>query len=171
VAVNLSAAQFTSGKLFDVILCALAESGLTPERLELEITESVVLQNKESYCVLIQQLRNIGIAIVLDDFGTGYSSLSYLTIFPFDKIKIDTSFTQGLTNRADCAAVVASVITLARGLDMTVTAEGVETKQQFELLHAAGVNQVQGHLLGRPTRVAELNFTAVEPTGQTNAAA
>ena len=96
VAVNLSAVQFRSGKLFDVILCALVESGLPPERLELEITESVLLQNKESYSVMIQQLKNIGISIVLDDFGTGYSSLSYLTRFPFDKIKIDKSFTQGL---------------------------------------------------------------------------
>ena len=162
VAVNLSAAQFRSGRLFDVILCALVESGLPPERLELEITESLLLQKKESYGVMIRQLKNIGISIVLDDFGTGYSSLSYLTRFPFDKIKIDKSFTQGLSNRADCAAVVASVLTLARGLDMAVTAEGVETKQQFELLRAAGVKQVQGYLFGRPCPVAQLDFSALE---------
>jgi diguanylate cyclase (GGDEF)-like protein len=162
VAVNLSAAQFRSGRLFDVILCALVESGLPPERLELEITESLLLQKKESYGVMIRQLKNIGISIVLDDFGTGYSSLSYLTRFPFDKIKIDKSFTQGLSNRADCAAVVASVLTLARGLDMAVTAEGVETKQQFELLRAAGVKQVQGYLFGRPRPVAQLDFSALE---------
>jgi EAL domain-containing protein (putative c-di-GMP-specific phosphodiesterase class I) len=166
VAVNLSAAQFRSGKLFDVVLCALVESGLPPERLELEITESVLLQNKESYGVVMQQLKNIGISIVLDDFGTGYSSLSYLTRFPFDKIKIDKSFTQGLSSRADCAAVVASVLTLARGLDMVVTAEGIETKQQFELLRAAGVHQVQGYLFGRPVPAAELDFSALEQKGR-----
>jgi diguanylate cyclase (GGDEF)-like protein len=166
VAVNLSAAQFQSDKLFDVILCALVESGLPPERLELEVTESILLQNKENYGAMIQQLKNIGISIVLDDFGTGYSSLSDLTRFPFDKIKIAKSFTQGLSNRADCAAVVASVLTLARGLDIAVTAEGVETKQQFELLRAAGVNQLQGYLFGRPCPVAELDFSALERTGQ-----
>ena len=163
VAVNLSAAQFRSGRLFDVVLCALVDFGLPPERLELEITELVLLQNKESYGVLIWQLKNIGISIVLDDFGTGYSSLNYLTRFPFDKIKIDKSFTQGVSNRADCAAVVASVLTLARGLDIAVTAEGVETKEQFELLRAAGVNQVQGYLFGRPHPVAELDFSTCEP--------
>ncbi len=171
IAVNLSAIQFRVGNLFDVILCALVESGLPPERLELEITESVLLQNKESYGVVIQQLKNIGISIVLDDFGTGYSSLSYLTMFPFDKIKIDKSFTQGLTNRADCAAIVASVLTLARGLDMAVTAEGVETNQQFELLRAAGVHQAQGYLFGRPVPVAELSFSALEQKGRSIEAA
>jgi diguanylate cyclase (GGDEF)-like protein/PAS domain S-box-containing protein len=171
VAVNLSAAQFQTGKLFDVILCALVESGLAPERLELEITESILLQNKEGYGVMIQQLKNIGVSIVLDDFGTGYSSLSYLTRFPFDKIKIDKSFTQGISDRADCAAVVASVLTLARGLDIAVTAEGVETNEQFELLRAAGVNQLQGYLFGRPVPVAELDFSAREHKWQTGNAA
>jgi diguanylate cyclase (GGDEF)-like protein len=171
VAINLSVTQFRSGNLFDVIMCALIESGLSPERLELEITESVLLQNKDSYGVVIRQLKNIGVSIVLDDFGTGYSSLNYLTMFPFDKIKIDKSFTQGLTNRSDCAAIVASVLTLARGLDIAVTAEGVETKQQFGLLHAAGVTLLQGHLFGRPCPAAELDFAALERTGQAVAAA
>jgi len=166
VAVNLSAVQFRNGELFDVILCALVESGLPPERLELEITESVLMQNAESYGAVIQQLKNVGISIALDDFGTGYSSLSYLTTFPFDKIKIDKSFTQGLSSRADCAAIVASVLTLARGLDIVVTAEGVETRQQFELLRVAGVHQVQGYLFARPCPVAELNFPALERKGQ-----
>ena len=171
VAVNLSAAQFRSGALFDVILCALVESGLPPDRLELEITESLLLQNKESHSVVIQQLKNIGVTIVLDDFGTGYASLSYLTMFPFDKIKIDKSFTQGLSSRVDCAAVVASVLSLARGLDIAVTAEGVETKEQFELLRASGVDQVQGYLFGRPSPVADLNFPALERVGRTEEAA
>ncbi len=171
VAVNLSAAQFRSGTLFDVILCALVESGLSPERLELEITESLLLQNKESHNVVIQQLKNIGVTIVLDDFGTGYASLSYLTMFPFDKIKIDKSFTQGLSSRVDCAAVVASVLSLARGLDIEVTAEGVETREQFDLLRAAGVDQVQGYLFGRPSPMADINFPALERIGQAQEAA
>ena len=171
LAVNLSAAQFRSGALFDVILCALVESGLPPERLELEITESVLLQDNESHGVMIRQLKNIGVSIVLDDFGTGYSSLNYLTKFPFDRIKIDKSFTQGLLDRTDCAAVVASVLTLARGLDMSVTAEGVETKEQFELLRAAGVNHIQGYLFGRPVPVGELDFFALGQEAQAGEAA
>ena len=151
VAVNLSAVQFRSGKLFDVILCALVESGLPPERLELEITESVLMQNAESYSVVLQQLKNIGISIVLDDFGTGYSSLSYMTKFPFDKVKIDKSFTQGLTNRADCAAIVASVLTLARGLDIAVTAEGVETNTAIRVA-ACGRRPSGARLLVCPAR-------------------
>ncbi|MGB9113705.1 putative bifunctional diguanylate cyclase/phosphodiesterase [Bradyrhizobium sp.] len=162
VAVNLSAGQFRSGALFDVILCALVESGLPPERLELEITESLLLQGKESNVLVIQQLKNIGITIALDDFGTGYASLSYLLMFPFDKIKIDKSFTQGLLTRTDCMAVVASILTLARGLEIAVTAEGVETNSQFELLRAQGVNYVQGYLFGRPRPLAELDFSALE---------
>jgi diguanylate cyclase (GGDEF)-like protein/PAS domain S-box-containing protein len=171
VAVNLSAVQFRSGKLFDVILCALVESGLPPERLELEITESVLMQNTESNSVVLQQLKNIGVSIVLDDFGTGYSSLSYLTTFPFDKIKVDKSFTKGLTNNAGCAASVASVLTLARALDMVVTAEGIETNQQFQLLRVAGIHQMQGYLFARPGPVAELDFSALEQKGRAVAAA
>lgn len=162
VAVNLSAVQFRSRKLFDTILCALVETGLDPQRLELEITESVLLQSGESYGEVIQQLKNIGVSIALDDFGTGYSSLSYLTTFPFDKIKIDKSFTRGLTSSASCAAIVASVLTLARGLDMVVTAEGVETKRELDLLRAAGVQLVQGYLFARPTPKGELDFSVLE---------
>jgi diguanylate cyclase (GGDEF)-like protein/PAS domain S-box-containing protein len=158
VAVNLSAAQFRTGKLFDIIVRALADSGLPPERLELEVTESLLLNNSHNYQRVIRQFKDIGITIALDDFGTGYSSLSCLTTFPFDRIKIDKSFTQGIPARADCTAVVASVLTLARGLDMVVTAEGVETEHQFELLRAAGVHQVQGFLFGRPVPVSELEF-------------
>jgi diguanylate cyclase (GGDEF)-like protein/PAS domain S-box-containing protein len=171
VAVNLSAGQFRTGTLFDVILCALVESGLPPERLELEITESLLLQDKESNVRVIQQLKNIGITIALDDFGTGYASLSYLLSFPFDKIKIDKSFTQGLLTRTDCMAVVASILTLARGLDIAVTAEGVETHPQFEQLRAQGVDYVQGYLLGRPRPLAELDFSALELIAQADEAA
>jgi EAL domain-containing protein (putative c-di-GMP-specific phosphodiesterase class I) len=171
LAINLSPVQFRKGDLFDVILCALVDSGLPPERLEIEITESVLLENAATYRALLQQLRNIGVSIVLDDFGTGYSSLGYLTTFPVDKIKIDRSFTQGLSTRVECAAVVASVLTLARGLGISTTAEGVETEEQFELLRAAGVTLVQGYLFGRPGPVCELGFERDEADGQATAAA
>ena len=160
VAVNLSAVQFRKGNLFDVILCALVESGLAPERLELEITESVLLENEADYRVMLQQLKNIGVTIVLDDFGQGYSSLGYITRFPVDKIKIDKAFTQGLSRRVECTAIVSSVLTLARGLEITTTAEGVETEEQFELLRAAGVDVVQGYLFGRPVAKERLGFAA-----------
>lgn len=161
VAVNLSATQFRSDRLLDVILCALVESGLPPERLELELTESVLMQNTANANAVLRQLKNIGISIALDDFGTGYSSLSYLTTFPFDKIKIDKSFTQGLFERPDCAVIVASVLTLARGLNIAVTAEGVETMDQSTLLDNAGVNLLQGFLFGGPRPAHELEFADV----------
>jgi EAL domain-containing protein (putative c-di-GMP-specific phosphodiesterase class I) len=171
LAVNLSALQFRTGKLFDVIMRVLADSRLPPGRLELEITESVFMQDQEKYAMILKQLKDVGISVVLDDFGTGYSSLNYLTKFPFDKIKIDKSFTGGLTHRADCAAVVASVLTLARGLDIEVTAEGVETQEQLDLLRIAGVDQVQGYLFALPCPASELDFFALERNGQTFEAA
>jgi diguanylate cyclase (GGDEF)-like protein/PAS domain S-box-containing protein len=159
VAVNLSLVQFRKGNLLDVILCALVESGLSPDRLELEITESVLLENELEILAVIRQLKNLGVSLALDDFGTGYSSLSCLTKFPFDKIKIDKSFTQNMAKRAECAAIVASVRALGRGLNIITTAEGVETEQQFELLRTAGVNLVQGYLFGRPCPASELDWT------------
>jgi EAL domain-containing protein (putative c-di-GMP-specific phosphodiesterase class I) len=157
VAINLSAVQFKKGNLFDVILCTLVETGLAPERLELEITETALLENQEAHLATIRQLKNLGISIALDDFGTGYSSLNYLTIFPFDKIKIDKSFTQGVLNRRDCKAVVASTLALAQGLGTVTTAEGVETEGQLEYMREAGVDLVQGYLLGRPVPVSQLD--------------
>ncbi|HWM48863.1 MAG TPA: EAL domain-containing protein [Xanthobacteraceae bacterium] len=158
LAVNLSPAQFRNCNLVDMITGALLESGLPAERLELEITESVLLQKNAANLSVLHQLKSLGISIVLDDFGTGYSSLSYLRMFPFDKIKIDRSFVGEISNRADCAAIVCAVTGLGRGLDILTTAEGVETEEQFDLLRAAGVDQVQGYLLSRPTRAANLNF-------------
>jgi diguanylate cyclase (GGDEF)-like protein/PAS domain S-box-containing protein len=158
VAVNLSALQFRKSNLFDVILCVLVESGLAPERLELEITESILLESDTDPLTVIRRLKNIGVSIALDDFGTGYSSLSYLTRFPFDKIKIDRSFTQNLTKRAECAAIISSVRALGVGLNMLTVAEGVETKQQLGILRAAGVDLAQGYLFGRPVPLAEFKF-------------
>ena len=164
LAVNLSAVQFNRGNLFDVVLCALVESGLSPERLELEIAETSLLEKDQAaHLLTIRQLKNLGVALVLDNCGIGYSSASYLTGFPFDKIKIDRSFTQGFTSRRDCAAVVASVLALARGLDIVTAAKGVENREQFEALQAAGVDFAQGYLFGRPVPPFELDTDAVIP--------
>ena len=158
VAVNLSAVQFKRGNLFDVILCTLVESGLAPERLELEITETALLENQGAHLATIRQLKNLGISLALDDFGTGHSSINYLTIFPFDKIKIDKSFTQGVLKRRDCKAIVASTLALAQGLGTVTTAEGVETEEQFEYMRDAGVDLVQGYLFGRPVPARQLDL-------------
>jgi len=127
----------------------------------LEITESILIERHLDILPVIRHLKNLGISIALDDFGTGYSSLSYLTMFPFDKIKIDRSFVRSLTTRAECRAIVSSVQALGRGLDIAITAEGVETQEQLELLSSLGVDLVQGYLLGRPCPVSQLNFGRV----------
>jgi diguanylate cyclase (GGDEF)-like protein len=150
VAVNLSPVQLKQADLFDVIQSALRSSGLPPERLEIELTESVLLERAVENHALMQRLKSIGISLALDDFGTGYSSLSCLTAFPFDKIKIDKSFIGNLTKLHKSSAIISSIVTLARGLNLSVTAEGVETSEQFERLKTLGVNFAQGYLLGRP---------------------
>jgi diguanylate cyclase (GGDEF)-like protein len=156
VAVNLSPVQFKQADLFDVIQSALQNSGLPPTRLEIELTESVLLERAAENHAFMQKLKRIGISLALDDFGTGYSSLSCLTAFPFDKIKIDKSFIGNLTNDNKSSAIISSIVTLACGLDMSVTAEGVETRQQFEELRTLGVNFAQGYLLGRPAPINEI---------------
>ena len=158
VAVNLSPLQFRTGRLVETIMTALADSGLPATRLELEITESVLLQKNAANLSTLHELRCLGVSVVLDDFGTGYSSLSYLRMFPFDKIKIDKSFVHELTMRAECAAIVNAVTALGRGLNMITTAEGVETEEQFALLRAAGVDQVQGYLFSHPCLLSQLGF-------------
>jgi len=158
VAINISAVQFKKGNLFDVILCTLVETGLAPERLELEITETSLLENQEAHLATIRQLKNLGITMALDDFGAGYSSVTYLTNFPFDKIKIDRAFTHGVLTRRDCAAVVSAVLALAQGLGTITTVEGVETEEQFEYMREAGVDLAQGYLFGRPVPLSQLNL-------------
>ena len=155
VAVNISAIQFKKGNLFEIILATLVKTGLQPERLELEITETSLLENQEAHLTTIRQLKNLGLSIALDDFGTGFSSINYLTIFPFDKIKIDKSFTRGILSRADCKAVVASSLALAKGLGIITTVEGIETEDQLEYMRAAGVELAQGYLFGKPVPVSE----------------
>ena len=159
LSVNLSSVQFRTGNLVDIVTGALVDSGLAPERLELEITESVLLQKQAGILGLLQQLKSLGVAIVLDYVGTGYSSLSYLRMFPFDKVKIDKSFVAEMATRADCAAIVCAVTSLGRSLNIDTTAEGVETQEQFELLRAAGCTEVQGYLFSRPRPANDLAST------------
>src|SRR3569623_1966415 len=165
VAVNLSPIQFMEAELFETICGALTASGLPPHRLEIEITESVLLERGVENHAFMQRLKSVGIELALDDFGTGYSSLSYLTAFPFDKIKIDNSFIRNLTHQPRSSAINSSIVTLARGLDMSVTAEGVETAEEFERLKALGVNFAQGYLFGRPQPVERILVdTPVKPS-------
>ncbi len=161
VAVNLSLVQFRKTKLADTVMRVLVESGLRPERLELEITETALIESAAECLPALRQFKSLGITIVLDDFGTGYSSLSQLAMFPFDRIKIDKSFTQNLTKRSECAAIISATLTLAQSLDISTTAEGVETVDQYRVLRLAGVTSVQGYLFKRPGPASELDFNAV----------
>ena len=157
VAVNVSAVQFHRGSLNETILRALAESGLSPERLEVEITESIFLEGGEATLRLLHSLRSLGVRIALDDFGTGYSSLSYLQSFPFDKLKIDRSFIQNLLTREGATAIVHAITELANALGMETTAEGVEETAQLMELRAHGCSSVQGYLFAEPMGADEVD--------------
>jgi diguanylate cyclase (GGDEF)-like protein len=158
VAVNLSPAQFVAGSVSDIVAAALKEAGLAAHRLELEITETLLLGNSETIMAELQLLKAMGVAIVMDDFGTGYSSLSYLWRFPFDKIKIDRSFMQGFEGSSrDAKTVVKTIIALGRELNMRVTVEGVETATQAAFLDKADGDQAQGFFFGRPVPASEVN--------------
>ncbi len=157
VAVNLSPVQFKSGTLVLDVIAALGASGLPAHRLELEITETVLLQDTEATLSILNQLRALGVRISMDDFGTGYSSLSYLRKFPFDKIKIDQSFIRDLSDKPDSIAIVRAVAGLGATLGIATTAEGVETDEQLERLRAEGCTEVQGYLFSRPKPANELN--------------
>lgn len=170
VSVNLSPVQFKQAELFDVIESALRKSGLPPQRLEIEITESVLLERAAENYAFMERLKGIGVSLALDDFGTGYSSLSCLTTFPFDKIKIDKSFMGSLAMRHKSSAIISSIVTLASGLNMSVTAEGVETREQLEELKMLGVNFAQGYLLGRPVPIGELEGQPQSPRPRQDAA-
>jgi diguanylate cyclase (GGDEF)-like protein len=150
VAVNLSPAQFKSRSVMQSVINALAVSGLDANRLELEITESVLLHDNEATLATLHQLRSFGIKISMDDFGTGYSSLSYLRSFPFDKIKIDRSFIKDISDKGDCAAIVKAVAGLGKGLGIATTAEGVETVEQLRHVRSEGCTEVQGYFFSAP---------------------
>jgi diguanylate cyclase (GGDEF)-like protein len=157
VAVNLSPAQFAAGSISNIVAAALKEAGLAAHRLELEITETLLLGNSEAIMAELSTLKAMGVAIVMDDFGTGYSSLSYLWRFPFDKIKIDRSFMQGFDGSGrDAETVVKTIIALGRELHMRVTVEGVETPKQAAFLDKADGDQAQGFFFGRPIPASEI---------------
>jgi EAL domain-containing protein (putative c-di-GMP-specific phosphodiesterase class I) len=154
--VNLSPAQFTSKKLLDAVVIALSASRLAPSRLQLEITERVLLIEQEATFAMLHKLRSLGVRIAMDDFGTGYSSLSYLRSFPFDKIKIDSSFIQNVSKEGNSLAIIRAVTGLSTSLGMTTTAEGVETVEQLERVRSEGCNEIQGFLISQPRPAQEI---------------
>jgi diguanylate cyclase (GGDEF)-like protein/PAS domain S-box-containing protein len=159
VAVNLSATQFRNSDLYAIVVRSLTDANLPPSRLELEITETVLMRDSKPVVETLHGLRGLGVRIVMDDFGTGYSSLAYLRSFPFDKIKVDQSFVRDVADQADALAIVRAAIGLGRSLGMTTTAEGVETRQQMVSVRAAGCDEAQGYLISPPRpaeRIGEL---------------
>jgi predicted signal transduction protein with EAL and GGDEF domain len=149
VAVNLSPLQFRSGNLLSVVMDALKQSGLSAKRLELEITETLLMEKSDHVLATLHALRMLGVRMSMDDFGTGYSSLSYLRSFPFDKIKIDQSFVRGVAGNQDAQAIVRAIINLGRGLGVTVTAEGIETEAELGCLRTEGCQEGQGFLFSK----------------------
>ena len=156
VAVNLSPVQFRDFRLAETVRGVLSASGLPAERLELEITEGVLLNDEARTLATLRGLRDAGVSISMDDFGTGYSSLSYLRRFPFDKIKVDQSFVRQLPGDVESAAIVRAILTLGSCLGMSTTVEGVETAEQFAFTVAEGCDQVQGYHVSRPLPHDEL---------------
>jgi EAL domain-containing protein (putative c-di-GMP-specific phosphodiesterase class I) len=155
IAVNLSPAQFMHGDLVSLVHSILLETGLTPGRLELEITEGVLIEDFDRGLALLRRLKALGVRISMDDFGSGYSSLSYLQAFPFDKIKIDRAFVMNLGRNPQSAAIVRAVIGLGHGLEMSIVAEGVETQEQLGFLADEGCDAVQGYFLGKPAPIGQ----------------
>jgi EAL domain-containing protein (putative c-di-GMP-specific phosphodiesterase class I) len=155
IAINLSPVQFQHGDLPSLVHQILLETGLAAKRLELEITEGVLIGDFTRAVAVLRRLKNLGVRIAMDDFGTGYSSLSYLQSFPFDKIKIDRAFVNNLGQSQQSATIIRAVIALGRGLNVPVTAEGVETEEQLKFLAAEGCDEIQGYLFGRPQPIAE----------------
>jgi EAL domain-containing protein (putative c-di-GMP-specific phosphodiesterase class I) len=154
--VNLSSAQFKSRHLLATVTNALRSAGLAPHRLELEITESVLLQEGEMTLSTLHQLKELGVRIAMDDFGTGYSSLSYLRSFPFDKIKIDRTFIKDVGESANSESIVRAVLNLAKSLGIACNAEGVETATQLDYLRSEGCAEVQGFYFSRPRPASDV---------------
>ena len=154
-AINLSPIQMRNPNLVNVLTNAIGSAQIEPERVEIEITENALMHDSEANVELLHRLRKTGVRIALDDFGTGYSSLNYLRAFPFDKIKIDRCFVSELLDRSDCQAIVRNVIMLARALGMETTAEGVETREQYEWLKLHGCTEAQGYYISRPMEAAD----------------
>jgi EAL domain-containing protein (putative c-di-GMP-specific phosphodiesterase class I) len=156
VSVNLSPEQFRSSDLLESVQTTLEDSGLPAARLELEITESMMLEDAQSALATLQALKALGVRLSMDDFGTGYSSLSYLRQYPFDTLKIDKSFVAQLDTSEKGLAIVLAIVWLGHALEMEVTAEGVENAKQFGLLKEMGCDEVQGYLLSRPLPLEQL---------------
>ena len=150
VSVNLSVHQLRQGKLVSLVRQVLEETGLAPQWLELELTESQLLDSVEHIILTFQQLRDLGVKLAIDDFGTGYSSLSYLRRFPVDYVKIDRAFISGLGDGTEDAAIIQAIISMAHSLGLKVVAEGVENQSQLEFLRSHGCDEVQGYLISRP---------------------
>ena len=156
VSVNLSGRQFGQQRLDEMISAILMETGLDPEWLELEITESAIMKNAEHNITILRKLKDMGIALAIDDFGTGYSSLSYLKHFPLTRLKIDRSFVRDITVNPDDAAIAEIIIAMAQTLKLSVIAEGVETRAQMEFLSFHNCVEMQGYLLSRPVSAEQL---------------
>jgi len=163
LSVNLSPLQFIPGNFVETVRRILAETGLDPHRLDLEVTEGLLIKDPEKAVRTLRELRALGIQISMDDFGTGYSSLSYFRMFPFDKVKIDRSFVHDMLVNPQARAIIRSVIGLGQGLEMPVIAEGVETEEQLDALKADGCTQVQGYLISRPGPIAHFERVVIKP--------
>jgi predicted signal transduction protein with EAL and GGDEF domain len=157
LAVNVSAVQFRKGQIVTTVRTALGESGFPPNRLELEITEGILIADTETTLGTLKELRKLGVRIAMDDFGTGYSSLSYLRKFPFDKLKLDRSFVSDLGQNADADAIARTIIDLARSLNITANAEGVESQKQLDWLVEEGCGEAQGFWFARPLPYADVD--------------
>jgi EAL domain-containing protein (putative c-di-GMP-specific phosphodiesterase class I) len=167
LAVNVSPIQFRSETLALKVAAAIAATGLSPGRLELEITEAVLIHDDEVALAILHQLRALGVRIALDDFGTGYSSLSYLQRFPFDKIKIDRCFVTDIEQPNGSASIVQAVVNIATARAMTTTAEGVETQQQRDMLRGLGCTEMQGFLFSKPLPAVEIRGLLAAPARRT----
>lgn len=157
VAVNVSAVQLSEPDFFDSLVSAISSSRISAQRLQVEITESVILHKTENAFLVLTKLHDMGVGISIDDFGTGYSSLSYLRRFPFDTLKVDQSFIGSMLEDRESLVIVQSTLDLAHKLGMTTVAEGVETDDQLNLLRAMLCMNVQGYLIGRPTPAGEVS--------------
>jgi diguanylate cyclase (GGDEF)-like protein len=162
LSVNLSPVQFAQGDLAGLVETVVAETGLDPARLDLEVTEGLLIKDAERAIAILERLKALGVKISMDDFGTGYSSLSYFRMFPFDKVKIDQSFIHDMIDNPQARAIIRSVIGLGRGLGMPVVAEGVETNEQLDALRAEGCDQVQGYLISRPGPIGQFEGVVVD---------
>lgn len=171
LAVNVSPAQFKSDTLALTIVASLTQAGLSPNRLELEITEAVLIGDDEQALKILHELKEIGVRVALDDFGTGYSSLSYLRRFPFDKIKIDRSFVRGLSDEDSSYAIIRAVVAMAAEHQMITTAEGVETDQQRDMLRNLNCDEMQGFLFSAARPGVEIRRMILDGGVETLAAA